>query len=71
MMVLDRNFVDMHRLMPQHLPYTNGWGVMCMGDKSPKSKERSRQQASAEKQHKDALAKSRAPISAASVAKKK
>jgi len=44
---------------------------MCMGDKSPKSKERSKQQASADRQHKDALAKSRAPISAVSAAKKK
>ena len=44
---------------------------MCMGDKSPKSKERSKQQASTDKQHKDAVAKSRAPISAVSMAKKK
>ena len=63
--------MDTGGLMPEHRPYTNGGGVMCMGDKSPKSKERSKQQASTDKQHKDAVAKSRAPISAVSMAKKK
>jgi hypothetical protein len=63
--------MDTEGPMPDHHSILNGMGVMCMGDKSPKAKQRTKQQASANKQQQSALAKSKAPVSAVGAAKKK